>query len=71
MIQRNAVQRAFEEQMLPHIDSPSRDAYSMTRHPGDAEDLVQNTYVRAFQFFDRFQQRTNPRAWLFRTRTNL
>lgn len=63
--------RSFEIQMLPHIDALYRTALSMTKNPGDADDLVQDTYVRAYQFFDQFQGGTNARAWLFRIMTNL
>lgn len=62
---------AFEEQMLPHIDALYRTALSMTKNSGDAEDLVQDTFLRAYQFFDQFQGGTNARAWLFRILTNL
>lgn len=62
---------SFEEQMLPHIDALYRTAVSMTKNSGDAEDLVQDTYVRAYQFFNQFQGGTNARAWLFRIMTNL
>ncbi|MDX1933313.1 MAG: sigma-70 family RNA polymerase sigma factor [Capsulimonadales bacterium] len=69
---RTARQRQmFEAQMLPHLDALYRTALSMTKNPGDAEDLVQDTYMRAFQFFDQFQGGTNARAWLFRILTNL
>lgn len=61
----------FEAQMLPHLDALYRTAYSMTKNAGDAEDLVQDTYLRAFQFFHQFQGGTNARAWLFRILTNL
>ena len=61
----------FERQMLPHLDALYRTALGMTRNAGDAEDLVQETFVRAFQFFDQFQGGTNARAWLFRILTNL
>ncbi|MBC8102490.1 MAG: sigma-70 family RNA polymerase sigma factor [Cytophagales bacterium] len=57
--------------MLPHLDALHRTAYSMTKNAGDADDLVQDTYLRAFQFFDQFQGGTNARAWLFRIMTNL
>ena len=62
---------AFEATMLPFMDALYRTALSMTRNPGEAEDLVQDTYVRAFQYFDQFQTGTNARAWLFRILTNL
>jgi RNA polymerase sigma-70 factor, ECF subfamily len=62
---------AFEEQMIPHLDALYRSAMGMTKNAGDAEDLVQDTYLRAFQFFGQFQGGTNARAWLFRIMTNL
>ena len=62
---------AFEAQMLPHLDALYRSALSMAKNAGDADDLVQDTYLRAFQFFDQFQGGTNARAWLFRIMTNL
>jgi RNA polymerase sigma-70 factor (ECF subfamily) len=43
----------------------------MTKNSGDADDLVQDAYLRAYQFFDQFQGGTNARAWLFRIMTNL
>jgi RNA polymerase sigma factor, sigma-70 family len=62
---------AFEAQMLPHLDALYRSALNMTRNPGDAEDLVQDTFLRAYQFFGQFREGTNARAWLFRIMTNL
>jgi len=67
----NERNRQFEQQMLPHIDTLYRAALSMTRSPAAADDLVQDTYVRAFQYFDNFEGGTNSRAWLFRILTNL
>jgi len=61
----------FERQMLPYLDPLYRSALGMTRNPGDAEDLVQDTFLRAYQFFDQFQGGTNARAWLFKILTNL
>ncbi|WP_395140228.1 sigma-70 family RNA polymerase sigma factor [Armatimonas sp.] len=61
----------FQEQMFPHLDTLYRAAYSMTRNSQDADDLVQDTFVRAFQFIDKFHVGTNARAWLFRIMTNL
>jgi RNA polymerase sigma-70 factor, ECF subfamily len=45
-------------------------AMRMTRNPADAADLVQETYVKAFQAFGQFQQGTNLKAWLYRIQTN-
>ena len=61
----------FEEQVLPHLDALYRAGLSMTRNASDAEDLVQETYLRAFQAKERFLSGTNARAWLFRILTNL
>lgn len=60
----------FEQEALPHLDALYRTALRMTRNPQDAEDLVQETYLRAYRFFDRFQPGTNLRAWLFKILTN-
>jgi RNA polymerase sigma-70 factor, ECF subfamily len=60
----------FEQEALKHLDSLYRTALRMTRNPQDAEDLVQETYLRAFRFFDQFQPGTNLRAWLFKILTN-
>ncbi|MCC7106538.1 MAG: sigma-70 family RNA polymerase sigma factor [Chloroflexi bacterium] len=61
---------SFEQEALPHLDALYRTALRMTRNPQDAEDLVQETYLRAYRFFDRFQPGTNLRAWLFKILTN-
>lgn len=60
----------FEEEALPLIDQLYGGALRMTRNPADAEDLVQETYVKAFQAFDSFKQGTNLKAWLYRIMTN-
>ena len=60
----------FEEEALKHLDALYRTALRMTRNPEDAEDLVQETYLRAYRFFDQFQAGTNLRAWLFKILTN-
>ena len=57
--------------MVVHLDSLYRAALGMTRDKGDAEDLVQDTFVRAFSFYAQYQGGTNGRAWLFRIMTNL
>jgi RNA polymerase sigma-70 factor (ECF subfamily) len=56
---------AFEAEALAALDSLYRAALRLTRVPADAEDLVQETYLKAFRSADRFQPGTNLRAWLF------
>ncbi len=60
----------FEEVALPHLDALFSLALALTRHRKDAEDLVQETYLRAFRFFDSYRAGTNIRAWLFRILRN-
>jgi RNA polymerase sigma-70 factor (ECF subfamily) len=63
------VQR-FQRDALPLLDSLYGAALRMTRNPADAEDLVQETMLRAYRSFDRFEPGTNLKAWLFRILTN-
>src|SRR5712671_6972194 len=56
---------AFEAEALASLDSLYRAALRLTRVPADAEDLVQETYLKAFRSVDRFEPGTNLRAWLF------
>ena len=56
---------AFEAEALAAIDSLYRTALRLTRDPADAEDLVQDTYLKAFRAAESFQPGTNLRAWLF------
>lgn len=55
---------------LEHLDALYRTALRLTRNPADAEDLVQETYLRAFRFRDRFAANSNLRAWLFKILSN-
>lgn len=60
----------FQVEALPLLDSLYAGALRMTRNPADAEDLVQETMLRAYRSFDRFEAGTNLKAWLFRIMTN-
>jgi RNA polymerase sigma-70 factor (ECF subfamily) len=60
----------FERDALPFLDQLYSAALRMTRNPSDAEDLVQETYVKAFAAFHQFQEGTNLKAWLYRILTN-
>jgi len=56
---------SFETDALASLDSLYRTALRLTRRPADAEDLVQDTYLKAFRAVDSFEPGTNLRAWLF------
>jgi len=60
----------FEREAVPHMSSLYNFALKMTRDEDDANDLVQETYLRAFRFFDKFEQGTNCKAWLYRIMKN-
>ena len=65
-----ADQATFAEQAMPFMSSLYAAAMRMTRNPADAEDLVQETYLRAYRGFGGFQEGTNLKAWLYRILTN-
>ncbi|MRG60615.1 sigma-70 family RNA polymerase sigma factor [Agromyces sp. CFH 90414] len=60
----------FEEQALPFLDQLYAAALRMTKNPADAQDLVQETFVKAYAAFAQFTQGTNLKAWLYRILTN-
>ncbi|HEV8673373.1 MAG TPA: sigma-70 family RNA polymerase sigma factor [Methylomirabilota bacterium] len=60
----------FREQALTHLDALHNFALYLTRRPPDAEDLVQETYLRALRFAHQFQPGTHLRAWLFQILRN-
>ena len=65
-----ADQATFAEQAMPLMGPLYSGALRMTRNPADAEDLVQEVYLRAYRGFGGFQQGTNLKAWMFRILTN-
>ncbi len=62
--------RRFEDEALPHLDALYHTALRMTGNPSDAEDLVQDTYMKAHRFWDRYTAGTNCKAWLYKILTN-
>jgi RNA polymerase sigma-70 factor (ECF subfamily) len=60
----------FEHDVLPYLDQLYAAGMRMTRNPADAEDLVQETFAKAYASFHQFQAGTNLKAWLFRILTN-
>jgi RNA polymerase sigma-70 factor (ECF subfamily) len=60
----------FERDALPYLDQLYSAAMRMTRNPSDAEDLVQETFAKAFAAFHQFKEGTNLKAWLYRILTN-
>lgn len=60
----------FEALTLEHMDALYGAALRLTRSPKDAEDLVQDTFLKAFRFFESFERGTNIKAWLFKIQTN-
>src|SRR5437879_5189291 len=66
----SAGRNSFEGQAMAHLDSLYATGLRMTRDPREAEDLVQDTMLAAYRFFDRFEPGTNCKAWLFKILTN-
>lgn len=66
----NDTRKEFEELTMPHVDSLYNMAVRMSMNKEDAEDLVQETYLKAYRFFNTFQKGTNVKAWLFKILRN-
>ncbi|MER7504020.1 sigma-70 family RNA polymerase sigma factor [Nonomuraea pusilla] len=60
----------FERDVMPYLEQLYSAALRMTRNPADAEDLLQETFAKAFASFHQFQEGTNLKAWLYRILTN-
>lgn len=69
-VSENEKQRVFEQQALVHSDALYRFGLSLAGNSADAHDLVQDTYLRAYLFWDQYSQGTNIRAWLCRILKN-
>lgn len=63
-------QEDFEDEIIPQLDAMYNFALRLTSDPSDAEDLVQDTIVKAFRFFSSYEKGTNAKAWLFRILKN-
>lgn len=68
--QNDATRVEFESLTLEHLDPLYSAALRLTKNERDAEDLVQDTFLRAYRFFDKFERGTNIKAWLFKILTN-
>ncbi len=66
----NQKQKDFQDEIIPHLDSIYNFALRLTSDPDDAEDLVQDTVVKAYRFFNSYEKGTNAKAWLFRILKN-
>ena len=60
----------FEQELLPHVGALQTFAYHLTYNQDDADDLVQETYMKAYRFIDKYEQGTNAKAWLFKILKN-
>ena len=61
----------FQDEAMPHLDALYRYALRLTRNERDAEDLLQDTFLRAYRFWDKYQKGSNCKAWLYRIMKNL
>lgn len=67
---RTSIRDEFATLTLGHLDPLYAAALRLTKNERDAEDLVQDTFLRAYRFFDKFERGTNIKAWLFKILTN-
>ncbi len=74
MLSRSSTKKAkqeFEQSCLEYLNALYATALKLTRNNADAEELVQNTYLKAFKYAHKFEWGTNLKAWLFRIQTNI
>ncbi len=70
VVDQQRLDERFEREAIPLLSEMYGAALRMTRNPSDAEDLLQETYLRAYRGFASFKEGTNLRAWLYRILTN-
>ena len=70
MSKKSKNQIIFEEELFPHIDALKTFAYHLSYNEEDANDLVQETYMKAHRFIEKYDQGTNAKAWLFKILKN-
>jgi RNA polymerase sigma-70 factor (ECF subfamily) len=63
-------EKIFEEELFPHIEALKTFAYHLTYNEEDADDLVQETYLKAHKFIENYDEGTNAKAWLFKILKN-
>ncbi len=63
-------QERFEKEFLPHLEALHTFAFHLNYNEEDAADLVQETFLKAFRFIDKFEEGTNAKAWLFKILKN-
>ncbi|MTI87471.1 MAG: sigma-70 family RNA polymerase sigma factor [Balneolaceae bacterium] len=63
-------QKDFDDEIIPHMDALYNFALRLTTDPNDAEDLVQESIVKAYRFFSSYEKGTNAKAWMFRILKN-
>ncbi len=66
----DARQKTFQAEMLPHMKALYYFALAKTRNPDEAKDLLQDTYLNAYRYMDKYLSGTNAKGWLFRIMTN-
>lgn len=69
-IERTDYDRLFQQEMVPHMDLLYHFALRTTGSADDAKDLLQETYLKAYRFIDKYERGTNAKAWLFRIMKN-
>jgi RNA polymerase sigma factor (sigma-70 family) len=69
-IVRKENEELFEQEFMPHLDALYNFAYHLTFNEEDANDLVQDTFLKAFRFLDSYERGTNAKAWLFKILKN-